>query len=137
MTIDNSGEVEFTGAVRAAEFIPTSSLRFKTNIRALENPLKTVSQLRGVQFDWKATGKPALGLIAEEVAEVLPEVVSLEADGQTRGVNYDSLVALLVEASKAQERELEALNKQQKDLQVLLQELKRLNQNAAQGGGSK
>jgi hypothetical protein len=109
MTIDNSGDVEFTGAVRALEFIPTSSLRFKSNIRALHNPRDTMNRLRGVQFDWKATGKPALGLIAEEVAEVLPEVVSCGKDGQAQGVNYDSLVALLVEASKARQREIDTL----------------------------
>jgi hypothetical protein len=113
MTIFNSGNVEFTGNVYGLNFVPTSSAAFKTNIRTFENALDTVSRLRGVRFDWKDSGQPAVGLIAEEVNEVLPEVVAQEG-GKARGVNYANLVAVLVEAVKEQQATIE---RQQKAIQ--------------------
>ncbi len=102
MRITNLGAVEFTGIVTAPQFIPMSSITFKTNVQTYENALDTVNRLRGVRFDWKETGKPSVGLIAEEVDRVIPEVVSHEG-GAARGVNYDSIVGVLVEAVKEQQ----------------------------------
>jgi hypothetical protein len=110
MTITNDGDTLFTGNLIAAQYFLPSSLRFKENIRRLEDPIGKLEQLRGVRFDWKNTGRPSIGLIAEEVADVFPELVSWdEAHRQVVGVNYDSLVAVLVEASKAQQAEIDAL----------------------------
>jgi hypothetical protein len=108
MTITNNGATEFEGIVSAPEFFPTSSLAYKTNVQTYENALDTVNRLRGVRFDWKETGKPSVGLIAEEVDRVIPEVVSHE-DGAAKGVNYSSLVGVLVEAVKEQQKELDSL----------------------------
>jgi hypothetical protein len=108
MTITNAGETHFTGTVRAPEFLLSSSLRFKTEVATLSNALETVDRLRGVSFVWKDTGKPSVGLIAEEVAEVIPEVVGWEENGlEAAGVNYSALVAVLVEAVKAQREKME------------------------------
>jgi hypothetical protein len=101
MTIANDGTVTFTGNVFATAFNP-SSLTLKDNVRTYENALDTVNRLRGVSFDWKDSGKPAVGLIAEEVAKVVPEVVAYN-DGAVAGVNYASLVGVLVEAVKEQQ----------------------------------
>jgi len=102
MTIDNNGIATFTNSVYALSFVPTSSLVYKTNVKTYENALETVKKLRGVSFNWKDSGKPSVGLIAEEVDRVIPEVVA--HDGQTAtGLNYDSLVGVLVEAVKEQE----------------------------------
>jgi polyhydroxyalkanoate synthesis regulator phasin len=76
-----------------------------------------VNRLRGVSFDWKDSGKPSVGLIAEEVAEVVPEVVAYN-DGAATGVNYASLVGVLVEAVKEQQG---IVKEQQKDYQKLLE----------------
>ena len=85
----------------------------KTNIRLLENPLGKVKNLTGVRCDWKTTRLPSLGVIAEDVARVLPEVISRKPKtGLLHGVSYDSSVALLVESSKAQGRQIEALTRQ-------------------------
>jgi len=115
MTISNEGSVTFTGQVYAAGFTPTSSRAFKTNIRTFENALDTVKRLRGVRFDWKESGTPAVGLIAEEVDEVVPEVVAHE-NGTAKGVNYANLVAVLVEAVKEQQK---TINKQQAEIDSL------------------
>ncbi len=84
LTITNDGEAIFTGTVSAREFYQTSSITRKTDVRTLPDAVDKLKQLRGVTFDWKSDGKPSLGLIAEEVAEVLPEVVNFQG-GLPRG----------------------------------------------------
>jgi len=122
MTIANDGGVNFPGAVTALSFTPTSSAVFKTNIRTYENALETVKKLRGVSFDWKDSGKPSVGLIAEEVDKVIPEVVA-HNDKDATGVNYDSLVGVLVEAVKEQQG---LIQEQQKNISALSQKVSEL-----------
>jgi hypothetical protein len=77
--------------------------------------LSKVEQLRGVSYDLKASGKHEIGVIAEEVGGVVPEVVSFEENGkEARGVDYSRLTALLIEAVKQQQREILALRRQLK-----------------------
>jgi len=129
MTITNAGNVTFTGTVTAPGFFPTSSLAYKTNVQTYENALDTVNRLRGVRFDWKESGTPSVGLIAEEVERVVPEVVSHDG-GTARGINYDSLVGVLVEAVKEQERERGLLEATVKAQQMELADLKEEMQEA-------
>ena len=90
-----------------------SSRRFKDNIQTLDNALDTVEQLRGVSFDWKTTGKPSIGLIAEEVGAVLPELVEYEDNGvDALSLDYGKLTALLVEAVKEQQQQIDELRRQ-------------------------
>ena len=90
-----------------------SSRRLKDNIRSLAGALDKVEQLRGVSFDWKTTGKHDVGLIAEEVAQVLPEAVSFEANGQdASSVDYSRLTAVLLQAIKEQQSEIRDLELQ-------------------------
>jgi hypothetical protein len=125
MTITNEGEIHFTGIVLAPSFVQTSSLRFKTEVATLRNALETVDRLRGVSFVWRDTGKPSVGLIAEEVAEVLPEVVEWEENGlEAAGINYSALAAVLVEAVKAQRERTEAQQAELKSLRTELADLK-------------
>jgi hypothetical protein len=124
MTITNNGAVDFPGIVTAPQFIPMSSLAFKTNVQTYENALDTVNRLRGVRFDWKDSGEPSVGLIAEEVDRVIPEVVSREG-GAAKGVNYDSLVGVLVEAVKEQQVAIskqQEINAQQQEINTQQQE---------------
>jgi Chaperone of endosialidase len=85
-----------------------SSRRWKTNIQPLQNALDKVEQLRGVSYDLKDSGKHEVGVIAEEVGQVVPEVVSYEQNGKdATGVDYSRLTALLIEAAKEQQREIQ------------------------------
>ena len=128
LTITNTGDTIFGGSLTGTSFFPSSSLGLKTNVRALENPLAKVRGLAGVQFDWKSTERPSLGVIAEDVARVLPEVVSREPQtGFLQGVSYDSLVGLLLESSKAQGRQIDALRAKRDQLRRLLEELMKSN----------
>jgi hypothetical protein len=78
-----------------------SSRRWKENIEPLDGALDRVLQLQGVSYKWKATGEHDIGLIAEEVGKVVPEVVHYEENGvDAQSVDYARLTALLIEAVK-------------------------------------
>ena len=94
-----------------------SSRRWKTNIKPIENALDKVKRLKGVYFDWKADGKHDIGMIAEEVGEVIPEVVVYEENGRdAKSLDYSRLVALLIEAIKEQQQKIEKLEKDIEEL---------------------
>ena len=114
-----SSEVTVSGPVFAQAFIQTSSRRFKNEVKPLEEPLEKISRLQGVRFTWSAEkgGRPDIGFIAEEVAQIIPELVSWEEDGQNaRGVNYDHLMAVAIEGIKAQQSQIRALEREKADL---------------------
>jgi len=101
-----------------------SSRRWKANIHPLQNALSKVQQLRGVSYDLKDSGKHEIGVIAEEVGQVVPEVVSYEDNGNdARGVDYSRLTALLIEAVKQQQKQITAqqrlIRKQQRQISGL------------------
>jgi hypothetical protein len=99
-----------------------SSRRGKTNIRQLHGALGMIEQLRGVSYDQKETGKREIGLIAEEVGTVVPEIVSYGENGKdARGVDYSRLTALLIEATKEQQAEF---RQQQAELVKALRQIK-------------
>jgi len=123
MTITNAGEAIFGGKLTASQFFTPSSLRFKTNLRPLEKPTSKLAQLNGVRFDWKSNGHPSLGLIAEEVRHVFPELV-LNNKGFAQAVNYDGLLAVLIEAARTHERQLRILREKREALSHLLKQLK-------------
>ena len=98
--------LDVSGNIKAVDFNATSDENLKTNIRTIEDPLAKVVQIRGVNFDWKETQRPSLGVIAQEVEKVLPELVT---DNGTKTVNYNGLIGLLIEAVKAQQEEIDIL----------------------------
>ncbi|UCD76174.1 MAG: tail fiber domain-containing protein, partial [Phycisphaerales bacterium] len=88
-----------------------SSIRWKRNIRSISRPLEKLAELRGVYFDWDEEhgGQHDVGMIAEEVGEVLPEIVQYEAKGiYASGMDYSKLTPLLVEALNALRAEKDA-----------------------------
>jgi hypothetical protein len=85
-------------STQPASVTAASSAAAKDNINTIPNALDLVEQLRGVTFKWKESGKKAVGLIYEEVKEVIPELTS-EKEGHV-GVAYQNTVALLIEAVK-------------------------------------
>ena len=101
--------LQVAGDIIANSIAGSSDSRFKTNILPIENPLQKVLKLQGVTFDWKTKEFPnrmfsenrALGFIAQEVEQVIPEVVQTENSTEGfKSVQYDKVVALLVEAIK-------------------------------------
>jgi hypothetical protein len=87
----------------------TSALRYKENVQDLEDTSK-VMQLRPVTFDWKKDQKHDIGLIAEEVAELYPELV--ETNGGITGIKYTKLTALLIKTVQDLNARIEELETQ-------------------------
>jgi hypothetical protein len=98
-------------SVTAATINTTSDIRLKDNIRTFESAMDVVSQLRGVRFAWKETGVETVGLIAQEVEKVLPELIGTNADTGLKSVSYANMVAVLIEAVKELKAEIEELKK--------------------------
>ena len=110
--------LQVNGDIIANSIAGSSDARFKTNIAPIQNPLQKVMQLRGVNFDWNTKAFPdrkfsdqkAIGFIAQEVEKVLPEVVQTEKTSEGyKAVQYDKVVALLVEAIKEQQKQIDRL----------------------------
>jgi len=115
------------GQGRANAWSTYSSRRWKTNIRPIENALEKVKALRGVSFDWKADGTHDVGMIAEEVGEVIPEVVGYEENGEdAAALDYGRLVALLIEAIKEQQQKIGVLEEAVAQNELLKQRLETL-----------
>jgi hypothetical protein len=103
-------ELPSTHGARARVWVTYSSRRLKKNIQPISNALDKVLRLRGVYFDWKEDGKHDIGLVAEEVGEVIPEAVDYEENGKdARALAYSRLVAVLIEAVKEQQKQIETM----------------------------
>ena len=96
-TPDTVVQRDSNGDAFANNFISSSDIRLKDNIRTIENATDIVSQLRGVHFNWKNTNNQQIGLIAQEVERVLPQIVYGE---DPKMINYPVIVAVLIEAVK-------------------------------------
>jgi len=127
------GEMRWTSLFGSEANAEPSSIRWKEDVRTLEDPLALVEQLRGVRYDWKESGASDVGVIAEEVAKVLPELVEFDESGQANGVHYAKLAAVLIEATKVQqqtieskERAIQALRREMGALEDRLVEIERL-----------
>ena len=119
-----SGEIRATNEITAYY---SSDARLKENVQVITDPIEIVNQIRGVRFDWtdehiqKRGGedgffvrKHDIGVIAQEIEAVLPELVATREDG-FKAVKYEKIVPLLIEVVKAQQLQInqirEELNK--------------------------
>lgn len=91
-----------------------SDIAIKTNVCDISNALETVHKLRGVTYDRKDTHERQIGVIAQEVRKILPEVVTETQNGLA--VAYGNMVGLLIEAVKELSNEVNALKLQQRQL---------------------
>ncbi len=109
-----------------------SDKRLKTNVKAITNPLQKVLQLRGVNYNWKDGRESGLqiGFIAQEAEKVLPEVVN--TTGEYYSMQYAPITALLVEAMKEQQGQIEDLQKENELLKVQVAKIEQLEQQVVQ-----
>ncbi len=103
-TWDASSNLTVNGTITES-----SALRYKENINPLENSLDKVSKLRGVSYVKKETGLKEFGFIAEEVNEIIPELVLRNPEGEIESVAYGRFVSVLAEAIKELKTEIEVL----------------------------
>ena len=102
-----SGNVIVSGTMTATNFNSSSDVNLKTDIEVVTNPSEKINAIRGVTFTWKDSGQRSMGLIAQEVETVLPELVA-EHNG-IKTINYDGMTALLVETIKELKTRIEKL----------------------------
>jgi hypothetical protein len=112
-----SAGASLTGTLTASTNVTANSdIRLKTNITTIEDALKKTLSLRGVTFDRVDVELPRqLGVIAQEVEEVFPEVVHTDEDG-IKSVAYGNLTAVLIEAIKEQQKQIDELREEIKNL---------------------
>ena len=118
-----------------------SSARYKNDILSLRRGLDLMLRLRPVSFSWKSDGQRDIGLVAEEVNQVEPLLVTRNEQGEVEGVRYDRLGVVLLNA--AQEQQAQALNqqaqieKQQKMIEQLQAEVLQLRRDMKQRRASR
>ena len=124
----NSG---VTGEIRASNEITayyTSDARLKENVKVIGDPITLLNQIRGVYFDWteehiESRGgedgffvrKHDIGVIAQEIEAILPEIVATRDTGY-KAVKYEKIVPLLIEAIKAQQIQIDQIQATLADL---------------------
>jgi len=111
-------KLEVIGNVRAAAFILASDARLKKNILPLQNNLSLLTQLNGYSYYWKDESIDAsmqLGLIAQEVQKLFPQLVKENTNGDL-AVNYIGLIPVMIESIKTQQQQID-------ELKILVQQL--------------
>ena len=108
-TLIVTGGVGISGQMTAASIVETSSIVFKENINPINNALNLVMQLAGVTYDRKDNKEHEAGLIAEQVYKIIPDLVSLDANGKPHGIKYTKLTAYLLESIKSLKQQIDVL----------------------------
>ena len=101
-TASVTGSITATGTVTA-----NSDIKLKTNIETISDALNKALSLRGVTYDRIDSGEHQIGVIAQEVEKIIPEVV-IDNNG-TKSVAYGNIVAVLIEAIKEQQVQINEL----------------------------
>ena len=105
-----SSALQVSGTITCSDINSTSDVKLKENIHSIKDPLDKIMKINGVGFRWKDNKDEAIGVIAQDIEEVIPEVVKISGDVKT--VNYNGLIGVLIEAVKEQQRQIEELKKQ-------------------------
>jgi hypothetical protein len=129
LTLNANATAQFESTVSAGGDIiaySSSDLRLKDNLIKIEKPLEKISNLNGYSFDWNDkqethTGKD-YGVIAQEVKEVLPEIVTTRDNGY-KAVKYEKIVPLLIEAVKELVEKNKKLEQKNEEFETLLNSL--------------
>ena len=118
--LEVGGHITATGNITA---FSTSDSRLKENVKVIVDALDKVNEISGVTFDWKEGFSDVhmfkgrdVGVIAQEIEYILPEIVKMNSDTGYRGVKYEKLTPLLIEAIKDLSKKVDKLEKEIKQL---------------------
>ena len=113
-TTNPTSALQVAGTVSAQDFNTTSDQSLKINIATIEDALEKIELIRGVEFNWsKSPHAPSMGVIAQEVESVFPELV---ADTNPKQVNYNGLIGVLIESVKELKADNEVLRAMIEDI---------------------
>ena len=93
--------------ISASIFDTTSDANLKTHVSKVTNALDMIENINGVSFKWKQSGDNSMGVIAQEVEKVLPELIN--NSNEYKSVNYNGLIAVLIESIKELKAEINEL----------------------------
>ena len=102
-----------TGTLSCTDFNTTSDINLKKDIEVISNANEILKQINGVNFTWSETNKRSLGVIAQDVEKVLPQLVSERSDTGTKSVNYNGLIGVLIESVKDLSQRIKELEDRQ------------------------
>jgi hypothetical protein len=127
-----AGDAAISGKFNSNGIQESSDRRFKKDIIKLGNSLEKVMLLEAVSYNWRVEefpekrfgDKKEIGLIAQDLEQVYPELVSTDQDGY-KSVQYSHLVPVLIEAIKEQQKQIEGLKKQADNSDSKYEDLKR------------
>lgn len=113
-------EFDVGGTIYGKKFVEYSSERIKKNIETIGDEASNLLKLRPVIFQYKETGEMASGFIAEEVAEIFPELVHTEQD--ITGISYTGFIPYLVRMIQIQEAKIAKLEADINELKQMLKQ---------------
>lgn len=122
MIIESNGTTTFNGHVTAPAYYQSSDQKLKTDIERITDPFAILDHIEGKRFVWKDSKKPAYGVIAQDIEKVMPDAVSENGDG-FKTVEYDQLIAPLIEAVKQLRDEVKTLRADNDDLREQIRRL--------------
>jgi len=123
LQLPNTANVAGKGQANA--WVTYSDIRYKTNIRPISNALDKINQLEGVYFNWKSDGVQEIGLVAQQVEPIIPEVVTTDSEGY-KSIDYGRLTSLLIEGIKEQQIQIESQGQQINELKTQLNNLQQI-----------
>ena len=100
---------QFSGGTTVRNGKNSSDIRLKKDIKPLKSALSTLGKLKGKSYRWKDNNEPDIGLIAQELEKVIPELVKTDNKGY-KSIVYQKLTAVLIEAVKEQQQEINNLS---------------------------
>jgi len=117
-TVSPGYKLDVNGNIGASGFYYTSDISLKEDIKPIFNALESIKKLNGVEFRWKESGRQDLGLIAQDVERVFPDLVQINNSTGLKSVEYGNLVAPLIEAIKEQQKQIEELKNEIKQIKA-------------------
>jgi hypothetical protein len=117
-SLTTSMVIDERGNVTAGAFFYSSDRALKKNIRPVQNSLEKIIALTGMTFNWKRDGRQDMGLIAQDVERVYPELVATDPRTGLKSVEYGNLIAPLIEAIKEQQQQINILNNKIESLEA-------------------
>ena len=109
--LDGNGGLTVANTITATDFNSVSDASLKENIQTINNSKEILSKINPVSFQWKTNKNKSYGLVAQEIEQILPNIVSTNNEG-FKSVSYIQLIALLIDSVKTLQEEVNYLKQQ-------------------------
>ncbi|WP_207420527.1 tail fiber domain-containing protein [Desertivirga brevis] len=122
---DSDAQLLVNGPIEAPNYLSPSDRRLKKDIENLEYGLSSITQLQPVSYNWldpKLSAKKQIGLIAQDVKSIIPEIVQGDEDKGKLSINYTELIPVLINAIKEQQQKIDSQQKQIDELKELIKQ---------------